>query len=248
MSIPKNRPPLSRRAKAHYFDALPAVPSKPRTVFLHAGEVNVELQADRGVFGSRGVDLGTLQLLKEAPKPPEAGDILDLGAGYGPIAIALARQAPQAKIWAVDVNERALELTRVNAESAKTPNITASLPDEVPPDLRFAAIYSNPPVRVGKAPLHELLQRWLPPARRRRQSLPRRAKKPWLGLARRVVEDAGLRRQAAQVEEGLSDPRGQSGQQPIGRPNPRPYTQTPNSLGHTSPGNRGPEDLHPAAQ
>jgi 16S rRNA G1207 methylase RsmC len=162
MSIPKNRPPLSRRAKAHYFDALPAVPSKPRTVFLHAGEVNVELQADRGVFGSRGVDLGTLQLLKEAPKPPEAGDILDLGAGYGPIAIALARQAPQAKIWAVDVNERALELTRVNAESAKTPNITASLPDEVPPDLRFAAIYSNPPVRVGKAPLHELLQRWLP--------------------------------------------------------------------------------------
>jgi 16S rRNA G1207 methylase RsmC len=162
MSIPKNRPPLSRRAKAHYFDALPAVPSKPRTVFLHAGEVNVELQADRGVFGSRGVDLGTLQLLKEAPKPPEAGDILDLGAGYGPIAIALARQAPQAKIWAVDVNERALELTRVNAESAKTPNITASLPDEVPPDVRFAAIYSNPPVRVGKAPLHELLQRWLP--------------------------------------------------------------------------------------
>jgi 16S rRNA G1207 methylase RsmC len=162
MSIPKNRPPLSRRAKAHYFDALPAVPSKPRTVFLHAGEVNVELQADRGVFGSRGVDLGTLQLLKEAPKPPEAGDILDLGAGYGPIAIALARQAPQAKIWAVDVNERALELTRVNAESAKTPNITASLPHEVPPDVRFAAIYSNPPVRVGKAPLHELLQRWLP--------------------------------------------------------------------------------------
>jgi 16S rRNA G1207 methylase RsmC len=162
MSIPKNRPPLSRHAKGHYFDPLPAVPSKPRTVFLHAGDVNLELQADRGVFGSRGVDLGTLQLLKEGPKPPTQGDILDLGAGYGPIAIALARQAPEAKIWAVDVNERALELTRANAGAARTPNVTASLPDEVPQEVRFAAIYSNPPVRVGKAPLHELLLRWLP--------------------------------------------------------------------------------------
>ena len=162
MSIPKNRPPLSRHAKGHYFDPLPAVPSKPRTVFLHAGQVDLELQADRGVFGSRGVDLGTLQLLKEGPKPPTQGDILDLGAGYGPIAIALASQAPEAKIWAVDVNERALELTRANAGAARTPNVTASLPDEVPQEVRFAAIYSNPPVRVGKAPLHELLLRWLP--------------------------------------------------------------------------------------
>ena len=162
MSIPKNRPPLSRHAKGHYFDPLPAVPSKPRTVFLHAGQVDLELQADRGVFGSRGVDLGTLQLLKEGPKPPTQGQILDLGAGYGPIAIALARQAPEAKIWAVDVNARALELTRANAGAARTPNVTASLPDEVPQEVRFAAIYSNPPVRVGKAPLHALLLRWLP--------------------------------------------------------------------------------------
>src|SRR2546430_16570354 len=112
MSIPKNRPPLSRHAKGHYFDPLPAVPSKPRTVFLHAGQIDLELQADRGVFGSRGVDLGTLQLLKEGPKPPPQAEILDLGAGHGPIAIALARQAPEAQISAVDVIELALWLTR----------------------------------------------------------------------------------------------------------------------------------------
>jgi 16S rRNA G1207 methylase RsmC len=146
----------------HYFDPAPAVASRPRTVFLHAGDIDLELQADRGVFGSRAVDLGTLQLLKEAPKPPQAGDILDLGAGYGPIAIALARQAPKARVWAVDVNERALELTRANAQTARTPNVTAILPGEVPEDVRFAAVYSNPPVRVGKAPLHELLMTWLP--------------------------------------------------------------------------------------
>jgi 16S rRNA G1207 methylase RsmC len=147
--------------KSHYFDAAPAVASKPRTVHLHVGELALELQADRGVFGSRGVDLGTRVLLNEAPAPPPEGDILDLGAGYGPIAIALARQAPQARVWAVDVNERAIELTKTNAVAAAVSNVTACSPDEVPDELRFAAIYSNPPVRVGKAALHELLLRWL---------------------------------------------------------------------------------------
>jgi 16S rRNA (guanine1207-N2)-methyltransferase len=162
MSIPKNRHPLSTSKPAHYFDRAPEVESKPRTVHLHVGELAVELVADRGVFGSRGIDLGTLALLREAPSPPPEGDVLDLGCGYGPIAITVARQSPRARVWAVDVNERALQLTRINAEAVKTPNVTACLPDEVPEDVRFAAIYSNPPVRVGKAPLHELLQLWLP--------------------------------------------------------------------------------------
>jgi len=173
MSIPKNRPPLatptlrSRPAggagkHAHYFDPVPVVESKRRTLRLRTGDVAAELQADRGVFGSRAIDLGTLTLLKEAPLPPAEGELLDLGSGYGPIAIALARRSPAARVWAVDVNERALELTRANAATAKTPNVVASIPEGVPAELRFAAIYSNPPVRVGKAPLHDLLLRWLP--------------------------------------------------------------------------------------
>jgi 16S rRNA G1207 methylase RsmC len=162
MSIPKNRTPLAAPKHAHYSDPVPEVESKRRTLHLRAGEVEVELQADRGVFGSRAIDLGTLTLLKEAPAPPAEGELLDLGSGYGPIAVALARRSPAARVWAVDVNERALELTRINAAGAKTPNVVASLPDAVPADIRFAAIYSNPPVRVGKAPLHDLLQRWLP--------------------------------------------------------------------------------------
>ena len=113
------------------------------------------------MFGSRGIDLGTLVLLKEAPPPPRRGDVLDLGTGYGPIAIALARQAPGVRVWAVDVNERALELTKANAASAAVPNVTASLPAEVPADIQFEAIYSNPPVRIGKAALHDLLLTWL---------------------------------------------------------------------------------------
>ena len=161
MSIPKNDTPQMNGRKSHYFDPAPVVASKRRTVHLHVGEMALELQADRGVFGSRGVDLGTRVLLNEAPAPPPEGDILDLGSGYGPIAIALARQAPGARIWAVDVNERAIELTKTNAVAAAVANVTACSPDEVPGELRFAAIYSNPPVRVGKAALHELLLRWL---------------------------------------------------------------------------------------
>jgi len=106
-------------------------------------------------------DLGTLTLLKEAPAPPAEGNILDLGAGYGPIAIALARASPDARIWAVDVNQRALELSRANAEAAGVANVTVAAPDDVPDGVRFAAIYSNPPVRIGKAALHRILERWL---------------------------------------------------------------------------------------
>jgi 16S rRNA (guanine1207-N2)-methyltransferase len=162
MSIPKKPTPLSRPGRGHYFDPEPAAESKPRTVHLHAGELAIQLQADRGVFGSKGVDLGTLTLLREAPGPPAEGHVLDLGCGYGPIAIALASRAPGARVWAIDVNERALELARANAVTAKTPNVTVTLPDDVPTDVRFGAIYSNPPVRIGKAPLHDLLLRWLP--------------------------------------------------------------------------------------
>jgi 16S rRNA G1207 methylase RsmC len=148
--------------KTHYFEARPEVASRPRTVRLHVGDLDLELQADRGVFGSRGIDLGTLTLLREAPGPPASGDLLDLGCGYGPIAIALALRAPQARVWAVDVNERAIELARANAATATAPNVTVAAPNEVPQDLRFDAIYSNPPVRVGKEPLHRLLLEWLP--------------------------------------------------------------------------------------
>ena len=148
--------------KSHYFEARPEIASKPRTVRLQLGDMALELEADRGVFGSKAVDLGTTVLLKEAPPPPQTGDVLDLGSGYGPIAIALARRAPGATIWAVDVNQRALELVKRNAERNSSPNVAVAEPDQVPPDIRFAAIYSNPPVRVGKKPLHDLLLRWLP--------------------------------------------------------------------------------------
>ncbi len=120
----------------------------------------MELATDRGVFSPRQIDPGTAVLLKHLDPVP-AGTLLDLGCGYGPIAIAVALRQPKATVWAVDVNERALRLARANAEAANATNIVTVLPGDVPAEARFDRIYSNPPIRIGKTALHELLTEWL---------------------------------------------------------------------------------------
>jgi len=122
---------------------------------------SVRLRTDRGVFSGDRVDAGTLELLRAVPPPPAEGDLLDLGCGYGPIALSMAKQAPGATVWAVDVNERALRLMVENAARLSLGNIRAVRPEQVPAGVRLAAIWSNPPIRVGKAALHQLLTDWL---------------------------------------------------------------------------------------
>jgi 16S rRNA (guanine1207-N2)-methyltransferase len=125
-----------------------------------AGRV-LELTTDAGVFSRNRVDPGTAVLLDVLPHLPSTGTLLDLGCGYGPIALTLAVERPQATVWAVDVNERARGLCAANAAAASLTNVRVSAPEEVPPDIRFAAIVSNPPIRIGKEALHELLGTWL---------------------------------------------------------------------------------------
>ncbi|WP_337309199.1 methyltransferase [Candidatus Aeolococcus gillhamiae] len=145
----------------HYFDREPAAPSRPRQVPLRLPDLSLSLASDAGVFGHGRVDSGTLFLLRRAPAPPAEGDLLDLGTGYGPIAVTLGLRSPRARVWGVDVNQRALELTARNAATAGAANVITAAPDDVPAGMRFAAIYSNPPVRVGLRMLHPLLTEWL---------------------------------------------------------------------------------------
>ena len=145
----------------HYFAADPAVPSHPVPVEVSLRGLELRLQSDRGVFSYGHLDRGTEILLRTVPDPP-MGDLLDLGCGYGPIAITLALLAPSSRVWAVDVNRRAVSLTAANATANGAANVTAVTPDGVPEDATFTAIYTNPPVRLGKEPLHELLRQWLP--------------------------------------------------------------------------------------
>jgi 16S rRNA (guanine1207-N2)-methyltransferase len=147
----------------HYFSADPAAPARRGRVDFTVAGRDYALTAASGVFSAGRLDPGTAVLLRKGILPTAAteGALLDLGCGYGPIACVLASGAPRARVYAVDVNARARELTGENAASLGLP-IRVCAPDEVPGDVRFAEIWSNPPTHVGKAELHALLERWLP--------------------------------------------------------------------------------------
>src|SRR5579872_6062896 len=122
----------------HYFEPDPGGRSAPRTVALVLPDLTVSLRTDRAVFSSGRVDPGTKLLLQEAPAPPPTGELIDLGCGYGPIAVALARRSPGAHVWAIDVNRRARDLAQAN--TAGLGNVTVAEPEEVPASTRFAAL------------------------------------------------------------------------------------------------------------
>ena len=145
----------------HYFSEQPTGEFKPKKIFTAIDGQRVELFTAGGTFSPDHMDTGTAILLEHAYQAPSTGNLLDLGCGWGPIALTLAKKNPEATVWAIDVNERSLELTRMNAEKLGLSNIRAVHVDEVPADLKFTGIWSNPPIRVGKEALHEILTKWL---------------------------------------------------------------------------------------
>jgi 16S rRNA (guanine1207-N2)-methyltransferase len=145
----------------HYFDDETDAPSMPRDVELWLPDMSLTLTTDRGVFGYGAIDAGSKLLLLKAAPPPATGNLLDLGCGVGTLALPLARRAPGATVWAVDVNSRARDLCAANAAANGIPNLRVVSPDDVPDDIVLDCIWSNPPIRVGKAALHTMLRRWL---------------------------------------------------------------------------------------
>ncbi|MBR8743083.1 class I SAM-dependent methyltransferase [Nocardiopsis sp. MG754419] len=163
----------------HYFDSSPDAASRPSTADLVLPDVHLRLHTDRGVFSPDRIDLGTRVLLESVPAPPPEGTLLDVGCGYGPIALTLAHRAPGARVLGVDVNARAVGLARRNAAEhgfghARFAVVTpeGGLAPEQGADVEtpstgadllgpFDVIWSNPPIRVGKDVLHTLLRAWL---------------------------------------------------------------------------------------
>jgi 16S rRNA (guanine1207-N2)-methyltransferase len=144
-----------------YFAERPAAARRPGTVHVVLPDVHLELETDSGVFSPGRLDPGTRLLLETAPPPPAAGNLLDLGCGYGPLALVLAARSPGARVWGVDVNRRALELCARNAEHAGLRNARCAVPDDPSVPRAFRLIWSNPPIRIGKPALHALLTTWL---------------------------------------------------------------------------------------
>jgi 16S rRNA G1207 methylase RsmC len=146
----------------HYFSQEPKSDYQPKQIELDvAGEV-FKVNTASGTFSPLRLDVGTSVLIDHLELAPKDGNILDLGCGWGPIALNLAKHSPSAMVWAVDVNSRSLELTAENAKNVGLENIQTATPDSVPKEMMFSGIWSNPPIRVGKKQLHELLLTWLP--------------------------------------------------------------------------------------
>ncbi|MFI8633471.1 class I SAM-dependent methyltransferase [Microbacterium sp. NPDC077663] len=187
----------------HYFSASPSSSENFRRIRVSLAGRDVEVTTAGGVFSPDHVDGGTAVLLANTPPPPPGGHLLDLGCGWGPIALSLALDAPHATVWAVDVNERALDLVRRNAAELGVTNVNAVLPEDVPADVSFRTIRSNPPIRVGKDVLHGLLETWIPRLSERSDA--------WLVVQRNLGSDSLQRWLAASFGRGYSVTRAATG-------------------------------------
>lgn len=187
----------------HYFSAAPSSAEHLRRIRVSIAGRDVEVTTAGGVFSPDHVDSGTAVLLANTPPPPPGGNLLDLGCGWGPISLTLATQSPHATVWAVDVNERALDLVRRNADELGLSNINAVRPEDVPVDVSFRTIRSNPPIRVGKSVLHDLMETWIPRLDERSDA--------WLVVQRNLGSDSLQRWLTATFEGGYSVTRAATG-------------------------------------
>ena len=186
---------MQQMESSHYFSS-PDGPFVPRQVEVELAGRRVSVSTAGGVFSPDGVDKGTAVLLRQVPQPAAAGNLLDIGCGWGPMTLTMAMLSPQATVWAVDVNERARALCAQNAAALGLENVRVAAPKEVPGDLEFATIWSNPPIRVGKPVLHQILSGWLPRLAPQGQG--------WLVVQKNLGADSLQRWLAAELGEGFS--------------------------------------------
>src|SRR5699024_8998182 len=138
------------------FSADPEAPFERETFTAEVWGRELTLTSGAGVFSRGHLDHATAVLLGEVG-PPVQGRFLDLGCGYGVIGLAIARAVPLSSVFGVDVNERAVALANDNARAAGVDSrFVASTPEQLPSDLVFDEIWSNPPIRIGKEALHDL--------------------------------------------------------------------------------------------
>ncbi len=152
---------MSETGGEQYFTAQPSSSDKRRIITVRLAGHDVDVETGSGVFSPEHVDQGTQVLMNECAELPASGTFLDVGCGWGPLALAMALASPEATVWAVDINERSRNLTAANAARLGLGNVVVAAPDDVPAELRFDVIWSNPPIRVGKVALHEILTTWL---------------------------------------------------------------------------------------
>lgn len=141
---------------SHYFINDPNLKSEIHTVSVTIKNQNYRFYTDNGVFSKKGLDFGTRTLLEALPLSDIHGTVLDFGCGYGPIGIFLSKET-DAEVHMVDINERSLSLAKKNAEQTHV-NPTIFLSDKYSNITEnYDFIITNPPIRVGKKVLYEIL-------------------------------------------------------------------------------------------
>jgi len=151
----------------HYFTGSPHAQGLRHAYSFTVNNDTYDISTLAGIFSGDRLDKGTAVLLDAYRSGklilPEhlQGDVLDLGCGAGPLALVLARHYGAARIWAVDVNDQAVQACRHNAFANKCPNVVATSPDGIPSEATFSILWSNPPIRIGKEQLQTLTLEWL---------------------------------------------------------------------------------------
>jgi 16S rRNA (guanine1207-N2)-methyltransferase len=143
----------------HYYSSKPKSASNRREFEAMLRGINLRLASDAGVFSRDGVDYGSRVLIELMDIPHDA-NVLDIGCGYGPIGLIAARLAPQGHVKLIDVNERAVELAKHNAQLNGIRNVSFAQSDLFVSveGQTFDVILSNPPIRAGKAVVHQLFE------------------------------------------------------------------------------------------
>jgi 16S rRNA (guanine1207-N2)-methyltransferase len=144
----------------HYYSKKPSSSSNPQTWTFQLRGRLFTFTTDSGVFSKKEVDFGSRLLIESFKQPEIEGDFLDVGCGYGPIGLSIAKDFPERKVEMIDINERAVELANKNKVINQVNNVIIYQSDlfERVSDKMFAAILTNPPIRAGKSVVYSIFE------------------------------------------------------------------------------------------
>lgn len=144
----------------HYYSKSPSAQSNRKMFTYRLREKEFRFITDTGVFSKGEVDFGSRFLIETFQAPDLKGDILDVGCGYGPIGLSIAATEGNRTIDMIDINERAVELTKENAMINNIENVQVFQSDlfEQVERKQYAAILTNPPIRAGKKIVHIIFE------------------------------------------------------------------------------------------
>ena len=137
----------------HYYSNKPQTESKPRQWKFPLLGHTFTFETDAGVFSKSEVDFGSRVLIDAFEIPKVEGVVLDVGCGYGPIGLSIAKVNPEREVLMMDINTRAIGLSQKNAQLNGVQNVRVFESDglsAVEAGTQAAAILTNPPIRAGK--------------------------------------------------------------------------------------------------